>query len=193
MSKKITVILGHPSKDSFCGAIMQGYVEGAREAGAEVREVYLGDLKFDPILWKGYSATQELEEDLKKTQEDMRWAEHLVFVYPTWWGAMPAIMKGFVDRIFLPGFGFKFHKGQACPDRLLSNKSARLIVTMDNKKCMKERLLGSPSVVALKNIVLEFCGVNPVDVTIVSSLRKFDDEKKKEFLLEVKEMGRKFL
>ncbi|PIR57806.1 MAG: NADPH:quinone reductase [Parcubacteria group bacterium CG10_big_fil_rev_8_21_14_0_10_38_31] len=193
MSKKITIILGHPSRESFCGSIMQSYVEGARENGAEVREIHLGDLKFDPILWKGYSAIQELEEDLKKTQEDMRWADHLVFIYPTWWGGMPALMKGFVDRIFLPGFGFKFHKGQPYPDRLLSGKSARLIVTMDNKQKMTEKLFGAPSVVALKNIVLEFCGVSPVDLLIISSLRTFDDEKKKELLLDIKEKGRKFL
>jgi len=193
MNKKITVILGHPSRESFCGAIMQSYVEGAREGGAEVKEIYLGDLKFDPILWKGYSAIQELEEDLKKTQEDMRSADHLVFIYPTWWGGMPALMKGFVDRIFLPGFGFKFHKGQSYPDRLLSGKSARIIVTMDNKQKLSEKLFGAPSVVALKEIVLEFCGVNPVDITIVSSLRKFDDEKKKAFLLDIREKGRRSL
>lgn len=193
MGKKITIILGHPSRESFCGAIMQSYIEGARDGGAEVKEIYIGDLKFDPILWKGYSAIQELEEDLKKAQEDMRFADHLVFIYPTWWGGMPALMKGFVDRIFLPGFGFNFHKGQACPDRLLSGKSARLIVTMDNKQRLSEKLFGAPSVVALKKIVLEFCGVNPVNITIVSSLRKFDDEKKKAFLLDIKEKAKKFL
>jgi len=193
MKKKITVILGHPSRESFCSAIMQSYVEGAKEAGAEVKEIYMGDLKFDPTLWKGYSAIQELEDDLKKAQEDMRWADHLVFIYPTWWGGMPSLMKGFVDRIFLPGFGFKFHKGKPSPDRLLSGKSARLIVTMDNKQKVSEKLFGAPSVIALKRIVLEFCGISPVRTFIVSSLRKFNDEKKNALLSDIKEMGRKFL
>ncbi|MCR4284241.1 MAG: NAD(P)H-dependent oxidoreductase [Parcubacteria group bacterium] len=190
MNKKVTVILGHPSRESFCGSIMQSYIDGAKESGKEVREVYIGDLKFDPILWKGYSSIQELEEDLKKAQEDMRWADHLVFVYPTWWGGMPALMKGFVDRVFLPGFGFKFNKGQPYPDRLLSGKSAHLIVTMDNKQKISEKLFGAPSVVALKKIVLEFCGVNPVDIKIISSLRKFNDEKKQELLSDIKNIGK---
>ncbi len=193
MKKKITVILGHPFRESFCNSIMQSYVDGARESGAEVREVCLGDLKFDPILRKGYSTIQELEEDLKKAQEDMKWADHLVFVYPTWWGGMPAIMKGFIDRVFLPGFGFKFQKGKTCHDRLLSGKSAHLIVTMDNKQKIRERILGAPSVVALKKIVLEFCGVKPVDITIISPLRKFNDGQKKSLLFDIKEKGRKFL
>lgn len=190
MNKKVTVILGHPSRESFCGAIMQSYVTGAREGDRDVKEIYLGDLKFDPILWKGYSAIQELESDLKKAQEDMRWADHLVFVYPTWWGGMPALMKGFIDRIFLPGFGFKFNKGQPYPDRLLSGKSAHLIVTMDNKQKISEKLFGASSVVALKKIVLEFCGVDPIDIKIISSLRKFSDEKKKELLSDIKNIGK---
>lgn len=190
MSKKITVISGHPLRESFCGALVEAYAGGAEEGGAQVRRIYLGDIKFDPILWKGYSAIQELEDDLKKTQEDMRWADHLVFVYPTWWGGMPALMKGFIDRVFLPGFGFKFQKGKSCPDRLLSGKSASIIVTMDNKQKIMEKLFGSPSVVALKKIVLEFCGVNPVNVTTISPLRKFSDEKKQKILSDVKNMGR---
>lgn len=190
MNKKITVILGHPSRESFCGSIMQSYIDGVKEGGNEVKAIYIGDLKFDPILWKGYSAIQELEEDLKKAQEDMRWADHLVFVYPTWWGGMPALMKGFVDRVFLPGFGFKFHKGQPYPDRLLSGKSAHLIVTMDNKQKISEKLFGASSVIALKKIVLAFCGVDPINITIINSLRKFSDERKKELLSNIKNIGK---
>src|SRR3990172_11834160 len=112
MAKKILIILGHPSRESFCNAIIENYAEGVSEGGGEVRKIYLGELKFDPILWNGYAKIQELEDDLKRVQEDIKWADHLVFVYPTWWGGMPALLKGLVDRAFLPGFAFKFHKGK---------------------------------------------------------------------------------
>ena len=78
--KKILVILCHPDSNSFCGSITQAYVDSAKEAGAEVRQLKLGELKFDPVLWNGYNKIQELEPDLIKAQELVQWSEHLVFV-----------------------------------------------------------------------------------------------------------------
>ncbi len=103
MKKKILVILCHPDSNGFCGSITQAYVEGAMDTGAEIRELKLGELTFDPVLWNGYNKIQELEPDLVKAQELIHWSNHLVFVYPNWWGSMPALLKGFFDRVFLPG------------------------------------------------------------------------------------------
>ena len=72
MSKRILVILGHPSNQSFCGALADHYVQAAREAGHEVRELRLGTLSFDPILREGYQQIQPLEADLLKAQEHER-------------------------------------------------------------------------------------------------------------------------
>jgi|SRR3989304_5289898 len=104
-------------RNSFCGVLAEAYIEGAKAAGADIKQLYLGELKFDPILWHGYKEIQELEEDLKMAQEFILWAEHLVFVYPTWWGTIPALLKGFIDRTFLPGFAF-------LPGATLRNASA---------------------------------------------------------------------
>lgn len=90
MSKRVLVILGHPSTDSFCGALMQTYVEAAKSAGHEVRLLRLAALSFDPVLHDGYKQIQPLEPDLLKAQADITWAEHLAFVYPVWWGGIPA-------------------------------------------------------------------------------------------------------
>ena len=87
MKPRILVILGHPDGASFCGALAEAYAKGAREAGAEVDLLRLGDLDFDPVLRKGYREVQLLEPDLLEAQERVTWAQHLVFVYPTWWGA----------------------------------------------------------------------------------------------------------
>ncbi len=94
MNKRILVILGHPNRDSFCGAIVHSYMEGAKAAGNEVQLIAVGDLSFDPILHKGYSSIQELEPDLTAGQTAITWAQHIVFVYPLWWGGMPALLKG---------------------------------------------------------------------------------------------------
>ena len=91
----------------------------------------LGELVFDPVLHNGYSDIQALEPDLLSAQSDILWATHLVFVFPIWWGGIPALMKGFLDRIFLPGFAFKYRAGKTFPDKLLQGRTAHLLVTLD--------------------------------------------------------------
>ena len=132
MAKKIYILLGHPDKETLSGHFADIYEQEAKAAGHEVRRTNIGDLSFDPILYKGYKVIQELEPDLLKVQEDMRWAEHFVLVYPVWWSATPALLKGMFDRLWLPGFAFRFHKKtswHSIPgwDRLLKGKTARVI------------------------------------------------------------------
>ena len=79
MKKKILLILGHPDTDSFCGTLASTYVDSATASGFEVRELRLGDMSFDPILWKGYHTIQALEPDLVRAQELIKWSDHMVW------------------------------------------------------------------------------------------------------------------
>ena len=128
---KIYILMGNPNKDGTLGAALADtYEAAAKAAGHEVRRSNVGDLQFDPILHKGYRAIQELEPDLKQVQEDIKWADHFVLVYPLWWSSAPSLLKGLIDRMWLPGFAFRFIKG---PDgkatvgwhRLLKGKTCR--------------------------------------------------------------------
>jgi len=137
MSKRILVLLGHPDTDSLSGHFATVYENAAKAAGHEVRRANIGDLSFDPILHKGYKVIQELEPDLKKLQEDMKWAEHLFLIYPIWWLSAPALLKGLIDRTWLPGFAFRYHKNKAGKrqmgwDQLLKGRSARLVVLLQS-------------------------------------------------------------
>ena len=162
--KNVLLILGHPRKESLCGALAEKYQVGAETAGHTVKTIYLGNLKFDPILRNGYEQPQELEPDLGKAQKQITWADHLVFVYPTWWGALPALLKGFIDRVFLPGFAFEYHEGSMGWDRLLTGKSAQLIVTMDSPPWYYRWVSRMPGHHQMKKTILEFSGVKPVKV-----------------------------
>ena len=110
MRKKILLILAHPVPTGFCGALARAYLEGANKSGAEVRELVLADLRFDPVLAVNPADPVPLEPDLTRAQDDIRWAEHLVFVYPIIWGCIPALLKGFIERTFTPGFAVNFRQ-----------------------------------------------------------------------------------
>lgn len=117
------------------------------------------DLDFNPILQNGYRLVTELEPDLVKIQQDILHADHLVFVYPNWWGTYPVLLKGFIDRVFLPGFAFKYRENSPFWDKLLKGKSARLIGTMDTPKWyyfFVNKSLGHNS---MKKAILEFSSV----------------------------------
>ena len=132
--KKILLINGHPDKESLCFSLAESYQKGALASDAECKLVNLVDWDFSPILIYGYRVVSVLEPDLVKIQQDILDADHLFFLYPTWWGTNPALLKGFIDRIFLPGFAFKYHKDSHFGDKLLTEKTARLIITMDAPK-----------------------------------------------------------
>ncbi|NMM28627.1 MAG: NAD(P)H-dependent oxidoreductase [Glaciimonas sp.] len=162
MGKRILVILGHPSADSLCGAISDTYAEAARTAGHEVKVIHLGNLAFDPILHDGYARIQDLEPDLIEAQAAIKWAEHLSVIYPIWWGSVPALLKGFLDRMFLPGFAFKFRPGSAFPEQLLQGRSAHLLVTMDTPPWYFKWVYRMPGLHQMQKTTLEFCGIRPV-------------------------------
>lgn len=171
MKQQILVILGHPLADSLCGALADAYAQGAASAGHEVRRINLGELDFDPLLHDGYQAIQPLEPCLQAAQADILRAQHLVFVYPTWWGGLPALLKGFIDRVFLPGFAFKYRENSLMWERLLTGRSARLVVTMDSPPWYYRWVNFMPGHNQMKKTILEFCGVKPVKITSFGPVR----------------------
>lgn len=170
--KKTLVILGHPSEDSYCAALANSYFEGSVSAGNPTRFLLLSRMTFDPVLHTGYRPPlQILEPDLLIAQAGIEWAEHLVFVYPNWWGGMPALMKGFIDRTFVPGFAFKYKDSTAAWDRLLTGKSARMIVTMDSPPWYFKWVNRAPGHNQMKRTILEFSGVRPVTITNIGPVK----------------------
>lgn len=189
--KKIAIINGHPNKDSFNFGVAEAYRLGAVEAGAEVKEIVIRDLNFNPNLQFGYQKRMELEPDLLKAWEIIQWADHLVWIHPVWWGGFPALMKGFIDRLFLPGMAYKYRENSVWWDKLLKGKTAHIITTLDQPGWYYRLFFGRPSVNQLRKSILEYCGVKPVKVTYIGIIRNSKEEQRSKWLRKVRALGRK--
>lgn len=148
----VLLIMGHPRHDSLCAALADAYAEGARQAGMEIRTLVLADLDFDPHVRVDSLENQELEPDLQRAAQWLEWAEHLVFVYPTWWGTMPALLKGFLDRPVMPGTAFRFYgPGAGDWEGPWAGKPGQLITTMDTPPPIYRWLYRAPGTHAMRN------------------------------------------
>ncbi len=162
--KKITILLGHPDAvhDTLSKNLALIYESAAKAAGHEVQRFNLYDLKFDPTLREGYRTIQALEPDLLKLQEAIRWCDHFVLIYPTWWSSMPAPLKGLFDRIWLPAFAFRMRKTkQGTPAlgwyKLMKGKTAR-VITLSGQQPIFVWLFFGDYTNEIKRAILWFAG-----------------------------------
>ena len=189
--KKILIINGHPDKESFCFDLANSYKNGAESTGANCKLINLIDLNFDLNLRYGYRQRTELEPDLLQIQQDLLNSDHIVFVYPTWWGTFPALLKGLIDRVFLPQFAFKYRDNSLLWDKLLKGKSARLIVTMDTPTWYYSLIYKSPGHHSMKKTILEFCGIKPVKIITFGPVKTADEKKRNYWLFLTEKLGKK--
>jgi len=188
--KNILVVLGHPSLNSLNRKIADSYFDGAKK-NFQVKKLYLPEIKFDPVLHEGYNKVQDLEKDLVKAQELIKWANHLVFVYPIWWLNPPAILKGFIDRVFLPGFAFKYKEKSPYPVRYLKGKSASVINTVGGPRILYI-LLGWLIKRPFTWGFLTFCGIKSKNQKYFCSINKnLTKERFEKIILKTKIWGEK--
>lgn len=189
MTKKILIINGHPNKNSLNFGFAEAYKQGALESNAKVEVITITDLKFNPNLEFGYHKRTELELDLLDAWEKIKWADHLVWIHPVWWGGFPAIMKGFIDRLFLPGFAFQYRESSILWDKLLKGKTAHIITTLDQPSWYYWLVYGRPSINQLKKSILQFCGINHVKVSYFGVIKHSEDKTRQKWISDVKKFG----
>lgn len=159
MPRKVLIILGHPSRlrTSFCEALAETYRDAAQKAGHQVDLIKLSSLSFDPVLHEGYTVAQEKEPDIRMAQEKILQAEHLVFIYPMWQFMIPALLKGFMERVFTKDFAFRADAESPLATGLMRGKTARIIQTMGMPGFVYRLFFMAHGAKALKSL-LAFCG-----------------------------------
>ena len=160
---RVLIIDGHPDAGRLVSALLDRYVTSLPPAVATQR-IAVRDLVFDSILRRGYSADQDWEPDLREAGAAISLCDHLVVGFPLWWGGEPALLKGLLDRLILPGFAFRYHRQNLFWDRLLAGRSADVIVTMDTPPWYLRTIYGDPVGRRWRRQILGFCGFDPVRI-----------------------------
>jgi len=185
----VLIVDGHPDEKSFCQSVTAAYAKGALEAGHQVDVLSLRDLNFNPSLMSGYRVIQDLEPDLLQAHTRLKNCDHLVFVFPIWWGGPPALLKGFLDRTFLPGFAFKYRPNSVWWDKFFKGKTGRLIVTSDAPAWYMRFYRGDSAVRMIRESVFDFIGIKPVWVTRLGNIKRLDPEKRQKMLQKVEKIA----
>jgi len=187
----VLVINGHPRKDSLSAALTEAYADGVRQAGAELKIVFVSDLNFNLHVIHPTPHLQELEPDITYAQELIHWADHIVFIYPTWWGTMPALLKGFVDRVFISGFAFEEIEGGTGYAPLLTGRTAQVITTMDTPPLVYKLIYHAPGNNAMNRSLLGFCGFVMLPALNFGAVRHSTQLTREKWLLKTYRQGLK--
>lgn len=195
---KIAIIQGHPDSRAghFCNALASAYADGADSAGHELRLIDVAGQPFDLLRSKEDFEGSAVPLSLKEAQEAISWAEHLVIVYPLWLGSMPAILKGFFEQAFRPGFAFGQPGGEAGEEsggrwkKRLKGRSARIVVTMGMPAFVYRWYFGAHGLRSLERNILKFVGIRPVRVSLIGTVEQ-SDSSRRAWLGRMRQLGAK--
>ncbi len=185
---RIAIIVGHVKSPTYCDALAEAYRKGAVAAVHTADVFATARMAFDPILHEGFARVQALEPDLETAHKAILAADHLVILFPLWLGDMPAILKGFLERVLQPDVLPGARAGAFVTP--LKGKSARIIVTMGMPAFVYRWWFRPHAVQILRRNILGFVGVHPVWSTVIGSVETIGDAGRKSWLTHVEDLGR---
>jgi len=189
--RRILVLQGHPdpSRDHFCHALADRYVDGASSAGHSVRTVEIAGLDFPVLRSKHDWEAGSLPAGLTEARDAVGWAEHLVFFFPLWLGDMPALLKAFLEQIARPGFAFAAPADGGMGKKLLGGRSARVVVTMGMPALVYRWYFRAHSVKSLERNILGFVGIGPIHRNLVGMIEGMTDAQRERWLETLRGLG----
>jgi putative NADPH-quinone reductase len=158
-----------------------------------VRRLEIAALSFPLLQTKEDFERGTPPASIREAQEVIQWAHHLVILYPLWLGSMPALLKGFCEQVFRPGFAFEYQPAGAMPKKLLTGKSARLIVTMGMPALVYRWIFFAHSLRSLKRNILSFVGISPVKTTVIGSIEAMNEKQRADWLDRLRNLGERGL
>lgn len=187
---KVLVIYAHPNPASFCHAVLETVTETLKSGNhtVEIRDLYA--IRFDPILkpadFEGIGSGN-VPEDIKTEQNHISWAERIIVIHPVWWTGLPAVIKGYVDRVF--SYGFAYSVNDQGIVKLLGGKK---VVIINTQGTPKEPYEASGMFEAMKKTsdtgIYQFCGMEVLNHIFFPAVPYVDDNARRDYLATVKEV-----
>lgn len=184
---KALVIFGHPSPQSYNGAILDRVTSELKQIGADVRVKDLYNMGFNPLLtvddFKEMHAGNP-PADIKSEQEDIQWADAIIMISPVWWVSVTSMLRGYIDRVF--SYGFAYQYTASGPEGMLKGKKGLLITTSgSNRQADKHTRMTE----IIRNVFVGgffgFCGITEADYLNLFDVMNVSDEERKQMLDEV--------
>jgi putative NADPH-quinone reductase len=191
MVKHIVIIHGHPDAQvrHYGHALADEYAKGAQDGGHEVRRIEVAHLDF-PLLRTKEDFEKGVPPDaIRQAQEVIKWANHLVIIYPLWLGSMPALLKAFLEQVFRPGFAFDYQASGKMTRKLLTGKSARIVVSMGMPALIYRWFFFAHSLKNLERNILGFSGIKPIRSTLIGSIEGLTDRQRADWLDVLRDLG----
>lgn len=164
MQKKILVINGHPYEKSYVSELFTTFVNNLNSDKFQIKTLDLGRMSFDPVLRYGYSHKMAEDKDINLSQELLEWSEHIVFFYPVWWGSMPSLLKGWLERVLTPGFAYNMNGFKTV--KHLKGRTAQLFLTSDGP-ALYQRLIPNSPIRLMRKHILGLCGIKVIKADIL--------------------------
>ncbi|MBI2140405.1 NAD(P)H-dependent oxidoreductase [Candidatus Woesearchaeota archaeon] len=166
MAQKLIIIYAHPDVEGHAPEFLKEVKKHLEENSITHPLIDLYGIGYDPVLRDNElytSGRREISSQNRKFQQMIAKADKLVFIYPVWWSTMPAILKGFIDRVFTAGFAFRFIKHWwfplAIPHKLLKGKKAVVFTTSGSPWYVLRFYLMNRPVSIIRHDILGFFGI----------------------------------
>ena len=192
---KALVVVGHPAPGSFCRAIADKIRETWSAAGCAVRFHDLVEEDFDPRLTAAEARGQATADPLVRQHiAELRDSDLLAVVHPNCWGAPPAIVKGWIDRVFAPDAAYGFIKGVDqgdVPVGLLATKVALVINTGNTPLDREREAFGDPLERMWRDCILTYCGISEVMRALFGVVATSSEDERRRWLMEAAALAEK--
>lgn len=190
MKSRVLVIDGHPDPDRsrFCHALANAYLEGARATGKQVRLITVAEADFALLRTAKDFATPPESPAILSARDDLRWADHVVLVFPLWLGDAPALLRGFLEQVARASFVAETSGRGIRPK--LKGRSARLIVTMGMPSFLYRLIFRAHGLKAIMQGILGFGGLAPIRLTLMGAAEAAGAPLQKKRLARVAALGR---
>lgn len=153
---KVVIIFNHPYEGSYCNQILESVTRGLRKANHLVDIINLDKEQFNPVMTaqdlKAFIGKAPVDAQVMEYKERIEQAEHIIFIFPIWWELMPAMTKGFIDKVIFPGVAYKYANASNTRMKPLWTrvKGVTMITTMNTPKIMYKIIFGN----AIKKAVM---------------------------------------